>query len=205
MCETLRSMGGAAKATRSGTAILVAVAALVAAVAGTAIADDQGASTAVSKKKVKKIAKKQINKLAPGLSVAHARTADSATSAKTANRATAADRATRADTATIGGPVAFGLVDCSSGADCEVVAAESRRLTDGMVAIGFENVACFDVPFSFRGAQATVELGTGELDAVYARGDPSSLCGPGFDATAAVFAPGSTAPTNSSFHIAFYR
>jgi hypothetical protein len=74
-------------------AILVAILALVAALAGTAIAGPT-ATVSVSKKKVKKIAKKQaikqINKLAPALSVASAETAntaDTAGSAATAGNA----------------------------------------------------------------------------------------------------------------------
>ncbi len=82
---------------RRSPAILVAVAALVAAVAGTAIADPGATSSAITKKKVKKIVKKQIKKLAPGLSVAHADTADSATNA---NHANSADTANQANTAT---------------------------------------------------------------------------------------------------------
>jgi hypothetical protein len=57
--------------------LIVAAAALVAATTGTALAGDPGAtSAAINKKKVKRIAKKQINRLAPGLSVAHAADAD---------------------------------------------------------------------------------------------------------------------------------
>ena len=70
-------------------AILVAVLALVGALAGTAVAG-QDASTrtitekkAITKKQVKKIATKQINKLAPGLSVAHADSAQTAANANT--------------------------------------------------------------------------------------------------------------------------
>jgi uncharacterized cupredoxin-like copper-binding protein len=59
-------------------AILVAVLALVAALAGTAVAGPDASTSAITKKKVKKIATKQIHKLAPGLSVAHADTADNA-------------------------------------------------------------------------------------------------------------------------------
>jgi hypothetical protein len=67
---------------RPHPAVVVGVLALVAALAGTAVAGPTANTSAVSKKKVKKIAKKQakkqIKKLAPGLSVAHAETADSA-------------------------------------------------------------------------------------------------------------------------------
>jgi hypothetical protein len=51
---------------RPSPAIVVAVVALIAAVAGTAVAGP-GAETSVSKKKTKQIAKKQVNKLAPGI------------------------------------------------------------------------------------------------------------------------------------------
>jgi hypothetical protein len=59
-------------------AMLVAALALVAAFAATAIAGPDVLQRAITKKKVKKIATKQINKLAPGLSVAHAETAGAA-------------------------------------------------------------------------------------------------------------------------------
>jgi hypothetical protein len=83
---------------RPSPAIVVASLALIAALAGPAIAGPDATTSAVSEMKVKKIARKQINKLvpglarkqvkklAPGLSVAHA---DSAASANTAT--TAAD------------------------------------------------------------------------------------------------------------------
>jgi hypothetical protein len=58
---------------RPSPAIVVAVVALIAALAGTAVAANPTAtSSAINKKKVKKIATKQINKLAPDLSVAEA-------------------------------------------------------------------------------------------------------------------------------------
>src|SRR5687768_6803416 len=69
-------------------AILVAVLALVAALTGTAVAGPD-ASTAT----------KQINKLAPGLSVAHADTASNATNAQNAAHADTATNAAHADTA----------------------------------------------------------------------------------------------------------
>jgi hypothetical protein len=72
---------------RPSPAIVIAVLALVAALAGTAVAGP-GAGTSVSKKKTKQIAKKQANKeitvRAPGLSVANAQNAVNAQSAATA-------------------------------------------------------------------------------------------------------------------------
>ena len=58
---------------RPSPAMVIAIVALVAALGGTAI----GAAF-VTKKQAKKIAKNQVNKLAPGLSVNHAKTADNA-------------------------------------------------------------------------------------------------------------------------------
>jgi hypothetical protein len=72
---------GNIKTPRPLSAIIVALAALVAALAGTAIAGPGATTSALTKSKVKKIATRQINKLAPGLSVDHANTADSASSA----------------------------------------------------------------------------------------------------------------------------
>jgi len=73
---------------RPSPALVVAIVALVAAVAGTAIAQEATTSAKpVTKKKVKKIARKQINKLAPGLSVANADNATNATNAENAQTA----------------------------------------------------------------------------------------------------------------------
>jgi hypothetical protein len=64
--------------------LIVAMIALVAALAGTAVAAEPQ-TRAVSKQKVKKIAIKQINKAAPGLSVASAETAQTAETAGSAD------------------------------------------------------------------------------------------------------------------------
>jgi len=66
---------------RPSPAIIVAVVALAFAMVGTAIAGTDGLSNKITKSKVKKIAKKQINKAAPGLSVAKAANADNAANA----------------------------------------------------------------------------------------------------------------------------
>jgi hypothetical protein len=76
---------------RPSAAFVVAVFALCFALVGSAIAGTDSAKKALSKSQVKKIAKKQadkeINKKAPGLSVAHATSADSATNATNATTA----------------------------------------------------------------------------------------------------------------------
>jgi hypothetical protein len=61
--------------------MVVAIVALIVALGGTAIAGGF-----ITKKKAKKIAANQVNKLAPGLSVASAKNADNATNADTATR-----------------------------------------------------------------------------------------------------------------------
>src|SRR5215211_2535000 len=90
-------MGHSIKELRPSPGLLVAVLALVAAVAGTAVAGPAATTSKLGKKKVAKIADQEINKLAPGLSVAHA---ESANSAIHANTATDAENAASADSAT---------------------------------------------------------------------------------------------------------
>jgi hypothetical protein len=79
---------GRIRGSRPSPAIVLAAVALVAALAGTALAGSDATTSAINKKKVKKIATKQatkqINKLAPGLSVASADTAASANTAANA-------------------------------------------------------------------------------------------------------------------------
>jgi hypothetical protein len=130
---------------RPSPALLVAVLALVAALAGTAVAGHDASTSALSKKKVKKIARKQaikqINALvpgladeqitsrAPGLSVAHA---DTAAQANAANNATTVNgqRVTRIfaklPPGTTGRTIAtvnvFAIVaDCTAGGDVDLV------------------------------------------------------------------------------------
>jgi hypothetical protein len=81
-------------------AVVIAALALAAALAGTAFAAPDASTSAINKKKVKKIATKRINKLAPGLSVAHAETATTANSADTATTADRANTAAQAQNAT---------------------------------------------------------------------------------------------------------
>jgi hypothetical protein len=78
--------------------MVVAIVALVFVMVGSAVAGTDALTSKLSKSSVKKIARKQINKAAPGLSVSHSTTADNATSATTAGNATTADNATNATT-----------------------------------------------------------------------------------------------------------
>ncbi len=116
---------------RTTPALAVSVLALVAALAGTAVAADPAADAAVGKKKVRKIARqqasRQIAKLAPTLSVARAETAGSADSADTATTAGTADMAANADNARLANgvleqPVFYSQPDNT---------AEATLLTDG--------------------------------------------------------------------------
>ena len=82
---------------RPSPALIVAAIALVFAMVGTSVAQDPVAK--LTRSKVKEIAKKQITKAAPRLSVAKAKSADSATSAAIATKAESATTATSANTA----------------------------------------------------------------------------------------------------------
>lgn len=68
-------------ARRPSPAMALAALALVFAMVGTAVAGTDGLTNKITKPKVKTIAKKQIDKAAPGLSVLKAKTADTATTA----------------------------------------------------------------------------------------------------------------------------
>jgi len=83
---------------RPSPGVVLGVIALVAALAGTAVAADPTATTsALSKKKVKKIANKQITKRAPDLAVASADNATNAQNAVNATNATNANNANAVD------------------------------------------------------------------------------------------------------------
>lgn len=86
---------------RPSPAIVIAVAALVAAFAGSALAGSGGMTGELTKQQVKKIAKKQANKRitrrAPGLSVANAESATNAASAANAENAANAQNAANAE------------------------------------------------------------------------------------------------------------
>ena len=76
--------------------VMIAALALVVAAVGTAFGGAD-AIRAISSKTVKKIATKQVNQLAPGLSVAHSNTAGTATKADSATRADDASKVGGAD------------------------------------------------------------------------------------------------------------
>src|SRR5262245_33863827 len=82
------------KGRRPSPAMIVALAALVVALAGTAMAAPTAIKSILNKKEkkqVKNISKNQVNALAPGLSVKHANTAGSADSAKRADTSSNTD------------------------------------------------------------------------------------------------------------------
>ncbi|HET9120409.1 MAG TPA: hypothetical protein VFN72_07735 [Solirubrobacterales bacterium] len=95
------------KGRRPSPAMIVALAALVVALAGTAMAAPTAIKSILNKKEkkqVKNISKNQVNALAPGLSVKHADTAGSADRAKQADNADALSGITVVGTADIEGP-----------------------------------------------------------------------------------------------------
>jgi hypothetical protein len=203
---------GRIRTSRPSPVIIASVLALVAALAGTAVAGPDASTSAVTKKKVKKIAKKQaikqINALAPGLSVASADTADSANRADTANSANTANtasRATQAESATnavnatnaaSAQPAAFAHVNEPGTLDV----ANSKNA--GSVSRVSEGIYCFSgIAFTPRGGQATVDT-TGGVDeyAEFGIGDCPGFLQPGvetFDAAGA--------HSDAPFFVVFYR
>jgi hypothetical protein len=124
---------------RPSAAFVVAVFALSFAIVGSAIAGTDASKKALSKSQVKKIAKKQakkqINKLAPGLSVAHATSADTATNATNATHATNADS-----------PNVYAHVNVS-GSNPNVDEARSKGLTDAdFKNTGTPGIYCANLP-----------------------------------------------------------
>ena len=127
---------------RPSAAFIVAVVALSFAIVGSAIAGTDSAKKALSKSQVKKISKKQANKAitkaAPGLSVSHASTADSATTA------------TNSDA-----PFAYAHI-VVTGSSPNVDEAQSKGITDADVAdTGTTGLYCVKLPDGFKGANGT--------------------------------------------------
>jgi hypothetical protein len=113
---------------RPSPAIVVAVVALVAALAGTAVAGPDASTSAINKKKVKKIASKQIKKLAPDLSVASADQAANA-AALGGQPPSAFQRTGRITANTVSGSAPVGtriLTDPRTGADVRMAAPDGR-------------------------------------------------------------------------------
>ena len=128
---------------------------------GTAFAAN---SVATVKHGDKKADTKLIKKMAPTLSVKHAKTADTATSAATAAHADSATNATNAsDAAALGGVAAASfapVVYAHIRADGTVDASQSKGITDAMV--HRRNIAAFCItglPFTPKNGTVTVDYG----------------------------------------------
>jgi hypothetical protein len=137
---------------RPSPALIVAVLALVVALAGTAMAAPDLATKKVTKSKVKKISKKQANKQikkkAPGLSVAHADTADQA------------DNATNAESSTA--PFAYAHVTEAGTVDT----SRSKGITQANVLLNVGGIICWDIPFAFKTVQLTQDSSGATVDAI---------------------------------------
>jgi hypothetical protein len=98
--------------------LVLAATAIVAAVAGVAVAQPVATKPAITKKKVKSIVARQITELAPGLSVASAKTAENANTATTAGDADRLDGRDAADFTPAGevhSPGRVAVIDATSG------------------------------------------------------------------------------------------
>jgi hypothetical protein len=206
---------GRIRTSRPSPAIVVAVLALVAALAGTAAAGPDTSISAVTKAKVKRIAGKEIEKKAPGLSVAHAASADSATNATSAvhaDSATNATNAVHADSATnatsavhadSANPIAYARVESAGG----VTEADSKGISDTNVTREGTADYCFSgLGFAFKGAQVTVDFSAAATDehAQFSNFNAAGCAAAGTQATVSTF-NNTGAADAAGFFIMFYN
>jgi hypothetical protein len=148
------------KLLKPSTMILVAVLALSLATAGTAVA-----GPVITVKLIKKIAKKEIKKAAPKLSVAHAKTADSATTATTAANANALGGRALAQVQTVVAGAQNASVIGSIGAGTDVVtlnytlAAASKVNFSGVVELQGDGTTDDEAFCVIRNDGAGISLG----------------------------------------------
>jgi hypothetical protein len=169
---------------RPSPAIAFAAAVLALAVAATAVAGPDALTRAVTKPKVKQIARKQadrrITSRAPELSVASAATAQSAN------------------------PAAFAHV-AANGA---VIAADSKNIEPANVAPGsVGGYYCFrDLPFEVRGASANLDWNSTPLDLLVSIGfgDADGTCPPATELFVDTRMPDGTGSAPGGFFIALY-
>ncbi len=156
-------MGRRIRERRPSPAVIVAVLALVAALAGTAVAGPHASTSAINKKKVKKIAKKQINKLAPGLHVA---------SAESANTATNADLLDGIDSASLlrgtGRTFAVHGTDAPSGDPSAPIALQ----IGGNLTLDCNNPASAGSDFTFTNTGGTADVWTEKVQDDFSIGHP---------------------------------
>lgn len=147
---------------------MVAILALVAAGSGAAVADPD-AEIAVSKKKVKRIVDRRIDKRAPQLSVSHADTADAAGTAGTATRADTASNATSASRVN-GVELRRFNFHASFGAPArQIFSGGGLTLRAECAAVGVTHVfATTSVPGSYLGSEAFLVTGPSPTDEVVA-------------------------------------
>ena len=155
---------------------MLGLTALVVALMGTALAGPSATDTALKldkkeKRQVKKLARKEINKAAPNLTVKRARSADEADTAKTADSAKTADNATTAVTATtaVNATNATNAVNATNHDAANATNAANADAVDGHSAVCPNGTfltggTCFDTAVRFpmtvwNGANDCADLG----------------------------------------------
>jgi hypothetical protein len=139
---------------RPSPGLLVAVLALVAAVAGTAVAGTGATTSKLTKKKVVKIADQEINKLAPGLSVAHSESADTATNAE---KAASADSALSAQSA-----LSANTADSVGGVSIEPVRISLPENTAGPTVVSVDG-SLVEIPACSNSGQISLRIARGSM------------------------------------------
>jgi hypothetical protein len=135
---------------RPSPAFVVAVIALTAAFLGTAIAGP-GATTSVSKKKTKQIAKTQVNKLAPDIANQEITARAPGLSVANAQSATNAENATNA---VVGAPRAYAGIAANGAV---LPAYPAKGIANAQVTNPDTGAYCFDLPFAPVTAAANAE------------------------------------------------
>lgn len=200
---------------RPSPAMVLASIALVFALAGTAIAGPDAISSAVTKSQVKKLAKKQgkkqgkkqaikqIDKAEPNLDVNSAKTADNATNAENATNAQNATNAENAVNAENGAPRAFARVLNNTGG-LGVDEARSKGITDADVTFVGGSVYCFELGFTPRQVQATIDWVAGDANTFsHASVQPYNQCPAGNDGSVRTTANNGAGIANINFYVSF--
>ena len=173
---------------RPSAAFVVAVFALCFAIVGSAIAGTEASKKALSKSQVRKIAKKQIKKAAPKLSVAHATTATTATNADA--------------------PSLYAHVT-TSGTTPNVDEARSNGFTDADFAdTGSPGVYCVNLPNGYKTVSGTQDepLDTSTSTAtVHVFADGGLCAGAGLNGNTVVLTVQGAATVRADFDLQVYR
>ncbi len=180
------------KASRPSPAVVIAAFALVFALVGTAVAGPDAISSKITKSKVKTISKKQANKAI-----------DAAEPDLNVNSAKTADNATNAENAVTGAPRAYARV-LNNTAGLGVDEARSKGITDANVTFVGGSVYCFELGFTPKNVQATIDWIAGGANTFsHATVQPYPSCPAGNDGSVRTTNNAGVGIANIDFYVTF--